>query len=325
MTAAVETMAYAHEVPWHGLGVNVDPTITPAEMLKAAGLDWRVDKRPTFYCADTSRRDGYLEVPDLFVLVRSSDGECLSQCGPIYTPVQNEQIFEFFKRFTDAGHMQLETAGSLHGGRHVWALARITDQVVLPGDDVVYPYLLLSQPHIWGKSMVLKFTTTRVVCANTMAVSLREQGTAEFRMPHLYEFDDGMMSTAEEAVGIATAQFKDFGEKAKIMAKKDIDENRFNRFVAQLFEPTLVPEDEDEIVDWMQFKRNASYVRESIATQPGSDLKTKNSWWAAYNTVTHAVDHEFGSDRDHALYNAWFGGKAKLKERAFNLAYDYAS
>ena len=48
MSAAVETMAYAGEVPWHGLGVKVDDTMTPEEMLEAADLDWTVSKRPAY-------------------------------------------------------------------------------------------------------------------------------------------------------------------------------------------------------------------------------------------------------------------------------------
>ena len=44
MVAAVETMAYAGEVPWHGLGVPVSNDLTPAQMMKKAGLDWRVEE-----------------------------------------------------------------------------------------------------------------------------------------------------------------------------------------------------------------------------------------------------------------------------------------
>ena len=42
MAHMVETMAYAGEVPWHGLGVQVDGNLTPEEMLKEADLDWTV-------------------------------------------------------------------------------------------------------------------------------------------------------------------------------------------------------------------------------------------------------------------------------------------
>jgi hypothetical protein len=39
-------MAFVGEVPWHGLGIAVPPDVTSAEMLKAAALDWSVEKVP---------------------------------------------------------------------------------------------------------------------------------------------------------------------------------------------------------------------------------------------------------------------------------------
>lgn len=40
MAHEMETMAYAGETPWHGLGVKVESNLTTAEMLKAAQIDW---------------------------------------------------------------------------------------------------------------------------------------------------------------------------------------------------------------------------------------------------------------------------------------------
>ena len=48
MAHMVETMAYAGELPWHGLGTKVDENIGVDGMLKEAGLDWRVAKIPSF-------------------------------------------------------------------------------------------------------------------------------------------------------------------------------------------------------------------------------------------------------------------------------------
>ena len=44
MAHEVETMAYAGQVPWHGLGKQVDNNMSPDEMLKAAQIDWTVSK-----------------------------------------------------------------------------------------------------------------------------------------------------------------------------------------------------------------------------------------------------------------------------------------
>ena len=48
MAHLVETMAYAGEVPWHGLGVKVPNDLSPEQMLVKAGLDWSVEKVPAF-------------------------------------------------------------------------------------------------------------------------------------------------------------------------------------------------------------------------------------------------------------------------------------
>ena len=40
MSHEIETMAYAGEVPWHGLGEPVTNDMSPADMMKAAGLHW---------------------------------------------------------------------------------------------------------------------------------------------------------------------------------------------------------------------------------------------------------------------------------------------
>ena len=56
MAHEVETMAYAGAVPWHGLGKQVDDTMSPQEMLQAAQIDWTVSKRPAF---TTDRPDAW--------------------------------------------------------------------------------------------------------------------------------------------------------------------------------------------------------------------------------------------------------------------------
>ena len=107
MAAAVETMAYAGEVPWHGLGVKVDGNLTPKEMLDEAGLDWSVSKRDifTYDNADSSKSQDLIMAPNHSLLVRDSDNTIFGPCGPKFIPTQNEDAFTFFKKFTDAGKM----------------------------------------------------------------------------------------------------------------------------------------------------------------------------------------------------------------------------
>ena len=44
----VAQIAYAGDVPWHGLGTKVPNDLTPEQMLDAAGLNWTVEKVPAY-------------------------------------------------------------------------------------------------------------------------------------------------------------------------------------------------------------------------------------------------------------------------------------
>ena len=82
----------------------------------------------------------------------------MGKCGDSYVPFQNSEVMDFFKKFTDAGQMTMETAGSLKEGKDVWGLAKLTDKFQLAGDDEVKGYLLLNNSHQVGKAMTIMFT-----------------------------------------------------------------------------------------------------------------------------------------------------------------------
>jgi len=339
MVAAVETMAYAGETPWHGLGVKVEDNLTPQEMLVAAGLDWTVSKRHLFTHADpdVNASDDLIGVDGYSVLVRDSDNKTFGPCGPRFIPSQNADAFEFFKKFTDAGHMKMETAGSLKDGQNVWGLANVSKDFTLPGDDRVLGYLLVSVSHKWGKSNEIRFTPIRVVCNNTLTMALSDRSTLGFRMPHVRALDSEVFVAAEQALGLAGDRMAEFKETAEFLSSKKFDRNSVVNYIADLFQPELITAQEEiekmsdtrmiatrqSMVD--EFKRIPSMVHQAIDEQPGARLKSSNgTWWGAMNAVTFVVDHKWGHDRDASLHNAWFGGRASLKQKAMNKAIDYA-
>ena len=201
MAHEIETMAWTGEEPWHGLGVQVPANLTPLQMQEAAKLNWTVSKRPSYTLDAPEWHEGVgiIQAENTFHIVRDNDNQVLSHCGRDYIPIQNEDIFKFFKRFTEAGHMTMETAGSLKDGREIWGLAKIAEDFELAGDDLIKGYLLINQPHIVGRSLTIKLTPIRVVCNNTLTFALQHGGTASFRMPHVREFGNEVMEAAAEA------------------------------------------------------------------------------------------------------------------------------
>ena len=341
MAHLVETMAYAGEVPWHGLGVKVDDNLSPHDMMKAAGLDWTVSKRPGYTLSEPDWSDDVevIQTPSTYFVVRDSDNEVLSHCGNSYVPVQNEKIFEFFERFTKAGNMTMETAGSLRNGSEIWGLAKVKYDFELPGGDEIKGYLLINQPHKVGKSLSIRCTPIRVVCNNTLTLALSQGGNA-FRMPHVKDFNLDVMQEAEEALGLTVATLENFKEQAEFLAKKKADKSLLQEFVTRVYQPTVYDEllafrkakaegkaigEEPLIVD--QLGRSANSVIEAVDLQPGANMKSAaGTWWGALNAVTFVEDHKKAEhETGNSLHSAWFGAGANRKAKALNLALEYAN
>ena len=115
-------MAYAGSSPWGDIGTQVSNDLSPQQMMEKSGTNWSVDKVQTY--ADYKGE----KVPTgLEALVRSSDSKILTQVGKNWNPVQNEQAFGFFNEYCMEGGMEMHSAGSLKGGKMVWALAKINE------------------------------------------------------------------------------------------------------------------------------------------------------------------------------------------------------
>ena len=333
MAHLVETMAYAGAVPWHGLGVPVEADLTPIEMMQAADLDWTVSKRPAYTLDEPEWHEkvGVMPVDGHHFITRDSDKKILSHCGDDYVPIQNDQIFDFFKKFTDAGHMTMETAGSLRGGSEIWGLAKIASDFELAGGDEVKGYLLINQPHVAGKAMVIKFTPIRVVCNNTLTVALNDGGAA-FRMPHIREFDMDVREAAETALGLSKARQQEFKEQAEFLASKSFKTESVMDYIAELYQPQLLIEKgkasvKDDFIMQEKFNKTSELVLQSIDQSPGSTLKAaKGTWWGALNGVTYMEDHKRReTSGGNSLHSAWFGAGANRKAKALSKAIEYAS
>ena len=189
------SMAWAGETPWHGLGTKVPSDLTPEQMLKAANLDWTVTPVPAFAEIGGKQVD-----IGRSALVRDRDNKILDVITNDWVPNQNSTAFEFFNDFISAGEMEMHTAGSLRDGQIVWALAKVKESFDLFGGDTVESYLLFTNPHKYGHSIDVRFTPIRVVCNNTLSLSLGTKSEKMVKVSHRNEFDG---DSVKETLGIA--------------------------------------------------------------------------------------------------------------------------
>lgn len=293
--------------PWHGLGVPVSDDMTPQQMMEVAGLDWDVEKVDTFY-----RYKGDNHSTGQQALVRSTDGKILTQVGPGWNPVQNSEAFDFFTDFVANGDMVMDTAGSLKDGKLVWALADVKDGFSLFNGDEVNGYLLFSNPHQYGKAIDIKFVMERVVCNNTLAVALNEQGQPSVRVSHRSEFN---AEAVKEILGLGHNKVEKFKEAAEFLGSKRYTDEKLTEFFGVVFGKST-KEKED-------LATRAKDAMALVENQPG-DHFAPGTWWNAYNAVTYMTNHKLGRSNDSRLSSVWFGGNAKRNINALDLALEMA-
>jgi len=321
MAHQVESIAYANEVPWHGIGNRVEENSTVEEMQVAAGLNWELERKQLL--ADLG--DGeMLPIEGKSAWVRNTDRRVMAVSGPSWRPLQPGKTLEFMRDYVQAGAATLETAGSLRDGKVVWGLARLKhDFEVRPGDRV-NGYLLITSPNEVGTAISVRTTTVRVVCANTMALANRAgRGQTQYKQNHLSEFD---VTAAKEAVGNAHEQLAQAEKNARTLDKLKLSiADSITKVLVPVFFPEIAAD--DELLAAIHLTENQpkklQQILASVEDAPGNK-EISGTGWATLNGVTHWADHIYGHNAGTRMMRSWMGDnsvrKLEVEEKLLELA-----
>jgi len=216
--------------------------------------------------------------------------------------------------------MEMHTAGSLRGGQNVWALAKIKESFDVFGEDTVEAFMLFSNPHQYGKSVDVRFTPVRVVCANTLEWSLGAQAERSIRIGHRAVFDG---DAVKDTLGIASEKFAKYKEMATFLGSRKASADDLISFYNGVFPNTSRKEEKAAVKAYDDLSRNAKLCYDALETQPGA-MFAEGSWWQALNSVTYITDHVQGRNAENRLHSQWFGynqtRKVKAAEKAVEMA-----
>lgn len=271
MSHNVESCFSVREVPWHGLGTIIQEAPDSEAALKLAGLDWSVKQVPVLY---EGQKTGHQ------FNVRESDNRVLGVVGGRYKPVQNAEAFAFTDELV-GGDVRYETAGSLADGKRVWMLAKMPDTRVL--DDVVEPYLCLTNGHDGFSSLKVCMTPVRVVCQNTLNMALRG-AKRTWTVRHSGNIN-AKMEEAQQTLGLAQDYMKEFAEEAEELYSIKVSPAQFKKLSSTLFPIT------DEM---SRRKEEAQYLLQCQLKEAWDmdDLgNIKGTGWGFINAISDMSTH----------------------------------
>jgi phage/plasmid-like protein (TIGR03299 family) len=323
MVANIQTMAYHGEVPWHGIGTPIPEGVTAEQMIRAAGLDWTVDLRPARGATKINRKGEYSRY-EVVRVPRPETQETEVLLGIVsrrYQPLQNAEAFQFFDPIVGDRKAFFETAGALGEGERIWVMAKMPGAMeIVPGDECL-KYLLLSNTHSGDGSVIVKFTSVRVVCQNTLMLAMQD-GQKAYRVRHskkmqfkLDELADFLAITQEVFLKAETT----FSRLAQIQMVGD----RLDSYLEAVF--PLSPAQ----------KKNGTkparwdFLHEIFEGRPDLQLpKVRGTLWGAYNAITMFEDYKQPPGEEQPgqrLDRAWFGGSADIKLKALDKAVELAA
>lgn len=276
MAHCVETMMYAGQTPWHGLGKQLVNCVDTEVAIVEAGLNWGVQMTPVQYKGKN--------VEDKFFTVRNTDDRVLGVVGANYQIMQNREAASLLDALIGEGCL-IETAGSLHGGKVIWFLAKLPDYMEILGDAITR-HILLVNSHDGSQKLRMLSTLTRVVCANTLDIALKNAENV-YAVKHTAGMGDKAKSEeAMKAIGLSKKYSAALTKEADILARTPVSQADWKKIVDQ-----LIPYDETSVSDGIKHRKEE---RRSLllGCMEDDDLQNfKNTGWGAFQALTNYAYH----------------------------------
>lgn len=253
----------------------------------------------------------------------NSDGVYLGTVGIKKETYQPWELLEFYTPFIESGMVDIDTGGSLRGGTQIFISSKLKGAIsdILPNDSV-RANLLAATSFNSSLANTIKWTGTRVVCANTLAIALKERAP-EWRIRNTENMRSRIANVQEVIKGVLAAHQESVNQY-QLLAHKRVTDGQIKTYVNRVltgFDTIQLEKTKDRDATSTKTINKINRVIELVDTQKGLDLvpAMRGTMWQAYNAVTEHLTYEHGRD-DNRLASNLFGDASVINQNALQLA-----
>lgn len=297
------------------VGTKIQTTDT-AKLLKEAEFNFGISERDLYYLPNAQQ--GFTRLANRKAILRKGTDKVLGVVKDRYSYVNMIEALYLFDQFIEEGHLSYEYAGTsstkIGEGLKFWVLLKLNeDYYEVSKDDLILPYLLVSNSFDGSTALSIRSTAIRVTCWNLTHLLLREGG------------DKYMVKHTGSARNRFVKGGKQFLEQLLISNQKTIKAyNRMNeiKFTYENFREYL------KAVFPVQIKDDREWTHESTLSSyfsKGDEHCNPNTIYSAYNAVTKLLTYDLGKTEDMRFYNFHWGSNVSLGNRAFKIAFDLSN
>jgi phage/plasmid-like protein (TIGR03299 family) len=322
-------MAYVGEKPWHSLGQELTKGASLETWEQEAGFNWEA-KRATVQYEVEGSGGNMLKYEGRDVIYRSDTLAPVGDVSSKYQIVQPKQTLGMFRKLVEENGWWIHTAGVLRGGARLWVMASHDSLISkVAKNDAIKCHMLVATSLDGSLRTLAKPVTERVVCANTLAIALAEDG-GEVSMSHRSAFDLNDMADSLDQTIVSFTQFTErMNELAETMVGTDealaILRNLFGAPTVKALNPKAPDFEFQRLMAQVsgtdgkvREQRSVSRCMELFSGEGiGSSLPgSVGTAWGLLNSITEMVDHHLGRTADGRMDSAWFGRGETIKGAA---------
>lgn len=287
---------------------------TSDEVMKAAHLDWEVES-VNLMTGEAMPKI----VKSHKALKRSDNGEVLSVVGRNYAPIQNRSMFDTLTGLVDDGQAQFTHAGSILGGRRVFAVMELPDVWKLDNDPHVVQ-MLATTTHDGTGALRISPLATRVFCTNQINGFFWRGRRGGISIPHKAAANR-RVEALRAALGLTVKAMSEYEEAARHMLDVKVSEADVDAFLTRLFPE---PADDSPRMEVIHDRAVAArgHVRAAYEGEQGANIVG-----TAFGLFQSAVDYSDWSAPVRAtdpnvrrMEKVIIGSDFAFKTRAFDLA-----
>lgn len=259
---------------WYIIGKDVQKAKTWKQASHIAKMDYRVNKEQLEFQGEKVNAYG---------LFRGDNSKFLNAVGKVYTPIQSEECFSFVDTILgNINGAHFVSAGDSDGGKVVWCMAAIPDEIRIKGtDDISKNYMLFADFRKQGKSAIGKLTNTRICCGNSINIALRSVGDF-FRVRHTGNIQERILSIRDTFANVQN-DIKLLNDKMNFLAGKKMTKPSMTKIIKTVF-PRI---EESELMKDKAEKLLEIYESNDNDTFP----ETRGTAYNLLNSITNYVDH----------------------------------
>lgn len=286
---------------------------TSAEAVASqANLDWTVSLQPISaqYVIPSEDGDNHilnLPVEDKFATVKTTmDGatpRVLGVVGSRYGVVQNAEMFSALDFLVDSGEARYTAAGEIDGGRQVYMVMELPQEVRIANDPHA-AYLLARTSHDGSTSLQITSVINRLACTNQINSSFLGNKKANVATYTLRHTSNAVVRVEDirRKLNVIYNDIRKYEQIANHLLDIKLDDELTKRFFESVWE--LDSKIEKSPIDMLsQGEKRAKTIA----------LTARNTAWDIYNGVTGTQEELRGTGYGafHAVveYADWFSSK----------------